>query len=84
MSCSGSLLDGGNAPDALASTISIYVAVEDADGHYERARTAGARIKALCRQRHNVLYADILSYADVEMGVLARASESPVGTRLHP
>jgi uncharacterized glyoxalase superfamily protein PhnB len=35
---------GGKATDALASPTSIYVAVEDADAHHERARAAGAQI----------------------------------------
>lgn len=35
---------GGNPPDALASTISIYVAIDDPDAHHDRAAAAGARI----------------------------------------
>jgi len=35
---------GGGAPDARASTVSIYVVVADPDAHYERARAAGAEI----------------------------------------
>lgn len=35
---------GGNTPDALASTMSIYIVVADPDAHYERARAAGAEI----------------------------------------
>jgi uncharacterized glyoxalase superfamily protein PhnB len=35
---------GGNAPDPLASTLSIYAVVDDVDAHYERARAAGAQI----------------------------------------
>lgn len=35
---------GGHAPDALASTIGIYVVVEDPVAHHERARAAGASI----------------------------------------
>ncbi|MGH3375062.1 MAG: VOC family protein [Actinoallomurus sp.] len=35
---------GGEAPNALASTLSVYVVVEDPDAHYARARQAGANI----------------------------------------
>jgi uncharacterized glyoxalase superfamily protein PhnB len=35
---------GGKAAEPLASPISIYAAVGDADAHYERARAAGAQI----------------------------------------
>jgi uncharacterized glyoxalase superfamily protein PhnB len=35
---------GGHAPDALASTVSLYVVVPDPDAHHARAATAGARI----------------------------------------
>jgi len=35
---------GGRAPDALASTVSIYVTVEDPDAHHARAQAAGATI----------------------------------------
>lgn len=35
---------GGNPPDPLASTISIYVAVDDPDAHHDRAIAAGAQI----------------------------------------
>jgi uncharacterized glyoxalase superfamily protein PhnB len=35
---------GGNAPDALASTVSLYVVVPDPDAHHARAAAAGARI----------------------------------------
>lgn len=35
---------GGSAPDPLASTVSIYVAVADPDAHYDRAVAAGAQI----------------------------------------
>jgi uncharacterized glyoxalase superfamily protein PhnB len=35
---------GGHAPDALASTLSLYIVVDDPDAHYERARGAGAQI----------------------------------------
>jgi uncharacterized glyoxalase superfamily protein PhnB len=35
---------GGRAPDARASTVSIYIVVANPDAHYERARTAGAEI----------------------------------------
>jgi uncharacterized glyoxalase superfamily protein PhnB len=35
---------GGHAPDALASTISLYLVVEDPDAHHDRARAAGAQI----------------------------------------
>jgi uncharacterized glyoxalase superfamily protein PhnB len=34
----------GHAPDPLASTLSLYVVVEDPDEHHRRARGAGARI----------------------------------------
>jgi uncharacterized glyoxalase superfamily protein PhnB len=34
----------GHPPDALASTIGIYVVVEDPSAHHERARQAGASI----------------------------------------
>jgi uncharacterized glyoxalase superfamily protein PhnB len=34
----------GHAPDALASTISLYVVVPDPDAHHERARAAGAKV----------------------------------------
>jgi uncharacterized glyoxalase superfamily protein PhnB len=35
---------GGTAPDALASTVSVYAVVADPDAHYARARRAGANI----------------------------------------
>jgi uncharacterized glyoxalase superfamily protein PhnB len=35
---------GGAAPDALASTVSVYAVVADPDAHYARARQAGANI----------------------------------------
>lgn len=35
---------GGNPPDPLASTLSLYVVVPDPDSHHERAVAAGARI----------------------------------------
>ena len=35
---------GGNPPDAVASTVSLYVIVPDPDSHYERAVAGGARI----------------------------------------
>jgi uncharacterized glyoxalase superfamily protein PhnB len=35
---------GGEPPSALSSTVSIYVVVEDPDGHYARAKAAGAQI----------------------------------------
>jgi uncharacterized glyoxalase superfamily protein PhnB len=35
---------GGHAPDARASTASIYTVVADPDAHYKRARAAGAEI----------------------------------------
>lgn len=35
---------GGHAPDALASTISLYIVVPDPDAHQERADAAGAEI----------------------------------------
>jgi uncharacterized glyoxalase superfamily protein PhnB len=35
---------GGGAPDARASTVSIYIVVADPDAHYERARAAGTEI----------------------------------------
>jgi len=35
---------GGKPPDALASTVSIYLLVEDPDVHHERAKATGARI----------------------------------------
>jgi uncharacterized glyoxalase superfamily protein PhnB len=35
---------GGNRPDALASTVSLYVVVTDPDAHHARASAAGARI----------------------------------------
>lgn len=35
---------GGKAPDALASTSSIYVVLDDPDAHHDRAKAAGARI----------------------------------------
>jgi uncharacterized glyoxalase superfamily protein PhnB len=35
---------GGRAPDARASTVSIYVVVDDPDAHHEHAQTAGAEI----------------------------------------
>jgi len=35
---------GGKAPDALASTISIYAVVDDPDAHHQGARAAGAEI----------------------------------------
>ena len=35
---------GGKAADPLASSISIYIAVDDADSHHERARAAGAQV----------------------------------------
>ena len=35
---------GGSAPDALASTVSIYIVVPDPDAHHERAVAAGAQV----------------------------------------
>lgn len=35
---------GGAPPDPLASTLSIYIVVEDPDAHHARALAAGARI----------------------------------------
>jgi uncharacterized glyoxalase superfamily protein PhnB len=35
---------GGHPPDALASTISLYVVVPDPDAHHERASAAGAKV----------------------------------------
>jgi uncharacterized glyoxalase superfamily protein PhnB len=35
---------GGGSPDALASTLSVYVVVEDPDAHHARAVAAGATI----------------------------------------
>lgn len=35
---------GGNMPDPRASTVSIYVVVEDPDAHYAGAKAAGAQI----------------------------------------
>jgi uncharacterized glyoxalase superfamily protein PhnB len=35
---------GGGTADALASTISIYVVVDDPQAHFERAKAAGATI----------------------------------------
>ncbi len=34
----------GRAPDPLASTMSLYVVVDDPDAHYQRAKAAGAQI----------------------------------------
>jgi uncharacterized glyoxalase superfamily protein PhnB len=35
---------GGGQPNALASTVSLYVVVDDPDAHHARAVAAGARI----------------------------------------
>ncbi len=35
---------GGHPPDPLASTLSLYLVVEDPDAHHDRARAAGAQI----------------------------------------
>jgi uncharacterized glyoxalase superfamily protein PhnB len=35
---------GGNPPDPLASTVSLYVVVADPDSHYAAANAAGATI----------------------------------------
>lgn len=35
---------GGHPPDALASTLSLYVVVDDPDAHYAQAVSAGAQI----------------------------------------
>jgi uncharacterized glyoxalase superfamily protein PhnB len=35
---------GGQPPNPLASTVSIYAAVDDPDAHHHRAKAAGARI----------------------------------------
>jgi uncharacterized glyoxalase superfamily protein PhnB len=35
---------GGEAPNPLASTVSLYVVVEDPDSHHDRALAAGAQI----------------------------------------
>ena len=35
---------GGKSPDALASTISLYVVVPDPDAHHDRASRAGAKV----------------------------------------
>ncbi len=44
---------GGEPPDPLSSTVSIYVVVEDPDAHHERAAAVGARIvRELVDQRY--------------------------------
>lgn len=35
---------GGHTPDALASTVSLYIAVSDPDAHHRRAVDAGATV----------------------------------------
>lgn len=35
---------GGGKPDPLASTVSIYISVDDPDAHHDRAVAAGAQI----------------------------------------
>jgi uncharacterized glyoxalase superfamily protein PhnB len=35
---------GGEAPDPLRSTLSLYIVEPDPDAHHERALTAGARV----------------------------------------
>ncbi len=35
---------GGEPPNALASTLSIYAVIPDPDAHYDHARAAGAQI----------------------------------------
>jgi uncharacterized glyoxalase superfamily protein PhnB len=35
---------GGTTPDPLASPLSVYVAVDDPEAHYERAKAEGATI----------------------------------------
>jgi uncharacterized glyoxalase superfamily protein PhnB len=35
---------GGEAPDPLRSTLSLYIVESDPDAHHERALTAGARV----------------------------------------
>jgi uncharacterized glyoxalase superfamily protein PhnB len=35
---------GGGAPDALASTMSLYIVVPDPDSHHARAAAAGATV----------------------------------------
>lgn len=35
---------GGNAPDPLASTVSLYIVLADPDDHHDRAKAAGALI----------------------------------------
>ncbi len=35
---------GRHAPDALASTISLYLVVQNPDAHHDRAKAAGAQI----------------------------------------
>jgi uncharacterized glyoxalase superfamily protein PhnB len=35
---------GGERPNALASTVSVYIVVADPDAHQERAKAAGANI----------------------------------------
>lgn len=35
---------GGHPPDPLASTLSLYLVVEDPDALHDRAKTAGARV----------------------------------------
>ncbi len=35
---------GGEAPNALASTVSVYAVVGDPDAHHDRAKAAGAQI----------------------------------------
>jgi uncharacterized glyoxalase superfamily protein PhnB len=39
----GGCMDG-HPPDALASTVSLYVVVPDPDAHYQRATAAGAEV----------------------------------------
>lgn len=35
---------GGNRPDPLASTMSLYIVIDDPDAHHDRAKAAGAPI----------------------------------------
>jgi uncharacterized glyoxalase superfamily protein PhnB len=37
---------GSSTPDPLASTVSIYVAIDDPQSHYDRAKAEGATIVA--------------------------------------
>jgi uncharacterized glyoxalase superfamily protein PhnB len=68
---------GGSAPDALASTASLYVVVGDPDAHYAKATAEGARIvRELADQSHG---SREYSARDIEGNLWSFGTYQPVG-----